>query len=174
MHLGWGHYLFDLPKPPIADGSNRTTLEAITAEWISADRIDLINETRYEGLSTASLYDILERFNSPRRDDRRADRFSHRAYPRRDLAGYYAMIENLDWNVGRVVAALREEGLYDEVDDLSGQQVRRLVDHYQEGGRYQVSWDGSDETGDPLSSGVYLLRLQALGRVETRKMMLMR
>ena len=33
---------------------------------------------------------------------------------RRDLAGYYAMIENLDWNVGRVVAALREEGLYDD------------------------------------------------------------
>ena len=33
---------------------------------------------------------------------------------RRDLAGYYAMIENLDWNVGRVVQVLREEGLYDD------------------------------------------------------------
>jgi len=30
---------------------------------------------------------------------------------RRDLAGYYAMIENFDWNVGRVLAALRELGL---------------------------------------------------------------
>jgi arylsulfatase A-like enzyme len=30
---------------------------------------------------------------------------------RRDLAGYYAQIENLDWNVGRVMAALHELGL---------------------------------------------------------------
>lgn len=30
---------------------------------------------------------------------------------RRDLAGYYAMIENLDWNVGRIRAALTEAGL---------------------------------------------------------------
>ncbi len=33
---------------------------------------------------------------------------------RRELAGYYAMIENLDDNLGRVVSALREEGLYDD------------------------------------------------------------
>ncbi|HTB13454.1 MAG TPA: sulfatase [Bryobacteraceae bacterium] len=30
---------------------------------------------------------------------------------RRDLAGYYAMIENLDWNYGRVVRTLEETGL---------------------------------------------------------------
>ena len=30
---------------------------------------------------------------------------------RRDLAGYYAMIENLDWNVGRIRQALDETGL---------------------------------------------------------------
>lgn len=30
---------------------------------------------------------------------------------RRELAGYYAMIENLDWNVGRIRAALDEAGL---------------------------------------------------------------
>ena len=32
---------------------------------------------------------------------------------RRDLAGYHAMIENLDWNVGRIRAALEELGLYE-------------------------------------------------------------
>ena len=45
---------------------------------------------------------------------------------------------------------------------------------WHEGGRYQIAWDGLDEAGKPLSSGVYLVRLQALGRVETRKMMLMK
>jgi hypothetical protein len=53
-------------------------------------------------------------------------------------------------------------------------RVRELVDHYHEGGRYQIAWDGLDEAGKPLSSGVYLMRLQALGRGETRKMMLMK
>ncbi|HEY3936842.1 MAG TPA: sulfatase [Bryobacteraceae bacterium] len=33
-----------------------------------------------------------------------------RATVRRDLAGYYAMIENLDWNYGRVVEALEQTG----------------------------------------------------------------
>ncbi len=33
---------------------------------------------------------------------------------RRELAGYYAMIENLDWNVGRIMARLEETGLYDD------------------------------------------------------------
>ena len=61
-----------------------------------------------------------------------------------------------------------------EVYDLTGQRVRVLVDHYHEGGRYQIAWDGLDEAGDPMSSGVYLMRLQALGRGETRKMMLMK
>ena len=37
---------------------------------------------------------------------------------RRDLAGYYAQIENLDWNVGRVLAALRELGLDDHTHVL--------------------------------------------------------
>ncbi|UVI32931.1 sulfatase family protein [Paenibacillus spongiae] len=41
----------------------------------------------------------------------------------RDLAGYYAMIENLDFNVGRVVDALREENL------LENTQIIFFGDH---------------------------------------------
>ena len=37
---------------------------------------------------------------------------------RRDLAGYHAMIENLDWNVGRIRAALEELGLYENTHML--------------------------------------------------------
>lgn len=35
---------------------------------------------------------------------------------RRELAGYYAMIENLDWNLGRLRAALDETGLGDDTN----------------------------------------------------------
>ena len=37
---------------------------------------------------------------------------------RRELAGYYAMIENLDWNVGRILRALEETGLRDNTHVL--------------------------------------------------------
>jgi arylsulfatase A-like enzyme len=37
---------------------------------------------------------------------------------RRDLAGYYAMIENLDWNYGRIVQTLTDLGLLDNTHIL--------------------------------------------------------
>lgn len=37
---------------------------------------------------------------------------------RRDLAGYYAMIENLDWNVGRIINKLHETGQIDNTHIL--------------------------------------------------------
>lgn len=37
---------------------------------------------------------------------------------RRDLAGYYAMIENLDWNIGRIIQTLEETGLRQETHIL--------------------------------------------------------
>ncbi len=36
-----------------------------------------------------------------------------RQQAKHDLAGYYALIENLDWNVGRIKEALKETGLID-------------------------------------------------------------
>ena len=61
-------------------------------------------------------------------------------------------------------------GVVLEVYDLSGHQLWHMMDHYQAGGRYRVSWDGLDGADDSLSNGVYLMRLKALGHLETRKM----
>ncbi|MDE3168235.1 MAG: sulfatase [Acidobacteriota bacterium] len=41
-----------------------------------------------------------------------------REQARRELAGYYAMIENLDWNYGRVIQALEQGGLLDNTHVL--------------------------------------------------------
>lgn len=38
---------------------------------------------------------------------------SHQAQARRSLAGYYSMIENLDWNFGRILRVLETTGLID-------------------------------------------------------------
>jgi hypothetical protein len=50
-----------------------------------------------------------------------------------------------------------------DVYNVLGQRVRRLVDNQQEAGRYTLIWDGKDEQGTPVSSGMYVYRLQ-IGR----------
>jgi hypothetical protein len=58
--------------------------------------------------------------------------------------------------------------------NMLGQEVRRLVHARMPAGRYDVAWDGRDEDGKIVSSGVYLYRLQAGRVVETRQMLLLR
>ena len=45
------------------------------------------------------------------------------------------------------------------VYDTSGQMIRSLVDAWQDAGAYRVQWDGRDDRGIPVASGVYLYRL---------------
>ncbi len=55
-----------------------------------------------------------------------------------------------------------------------GQRVRVLVDEVQTDGYYKVLWDGKDDTGHAVATGMYLYRLEADGFVKTRKLILMR
>ncbi|NKB67401.1 MAG: T9SS type A sorting domain-containing protein [Candidatus Latescibacteria bacterium] len=61
-----------------------------------------------------------------------------------------------------------------DIYGATGQRVRRLVDEGLEAGGYQIPWDGLDQDGRSVASGVYLYRLQADGRVEARKLILVR
>jgi hypothetical protein len=58
--------------------------------------------------------------------------------------------------------------------DLLGREVATLVQNTQPAGRYETAWEGKSNTGVPLSSGVYLCRLQAGSFVTMQKMMLLR
>lgn len=55
-----------------------------------------------------------------------------------------------------------------------GQRVRLLVDAVQEPGVYRAQWDGLDEDGQVLSTGVYILSLQAGPQRQARKLLLLR
>ena len=63
-----------------------------------------------------------------------------------------------------------------DIYDLLGQRVRTLVDREVEAGTYAVRWDGRDELGRNVSSGVYLVQLMVdEGRwARSRKITLMR
>lgn len=58
--------------------------------------------------------------------------------------------------------------------NVLGQQVRTLVSANQEAGRYQVTWQGKDDLGREVSSGIYLMRMQAASFLKTQKMMLLK
>lgn len=57
------------------------------------------------------------------------------------------------------------------IHNILGQRVRLLVDSYQEPGFKNVVWDGTDENGRQVSSGLYFYRLEAGEFVAVRKMM---
>ncbi len=61
------------------------------------------------------------------------------------------------------------------VYDASGALVRVLFDGGRPAGRYEAVWDGRNENGRPVSTGIYFTRLRTRAGVnETRKMLLVR
>jgi len=60
------------------------------------------------------------------------------------------------------------------VFDLLGRRVRVLVDGYQNAGRYTVTWDGRDDDGIDVTSGIYLIYLKSSGAQQWGKVLLTR
>jgi flagellar hook assembly protein FlgD len=58
--------------------------------------------------------------------------------------------------------------------NLLGQEVRTLVAANMPAGAHQIAWDGRDDRGLNVGSGLYLYKLQAGNFVNCRKMFLMR
>jgi subtilisin family serine protease len=61
-----------------------------------------------------------------------------------------------------------------EVYNHMGRKVKTLVDATQEPGEYFVEWDGRDDAGTKVTSGLYVYRIVAQGFSESKKMVLMK
>ena len=61
-----------------------------------------------------------------------------------------------------------------KIYNLIGQEVRTLVNLYQVSGHHEAMWDGKDNHGQSVSSGIYLYRLQVGSQTITKKMTLLR
>ncbi len=60
------------------------------------------------------------------------------------------------------------------VYNLAGQKAAALVQGMREAGSYTIRWDGRDDGGRSMASGVYFYRLRSGEKVETRKILLLR
>jgi hypothetical protein len=57
---------------------------------------------------------------------------------------------------------------------VSGESIVTLVDARQRAGTHTVRWDGNDETGMPVASGIYFCRLMSEYGTDIKKMILIR
>jgi hypothetical protein len=60
------------------------------------------------------------------------------------------------------------------VYDLSGALVRTLVDAPRSAGSYAVPWEGRDDRGEQVGSGVYFVKISFGGRTKARKVALVK
>ena len=61
-----------------------------------------------------------------------------------------------------------------KIYNILGQKVRTLVDEPKSAGSYEVVWDGKNERGDNLASGIYFYRLQIGEESQTKRMLLLK
>ncbi len=61
-----------------------------------------------------------------------------------------------------------------KVYDILGHEVRTLVNKEQKSGHYAVEWNGRDNNGSMVSSGIYIYKIIAGDQVSTKKCMLMK
>ena len=97
---------------------------------------------------------------------------------RSELLGNYPNPFNpettIRFNVGN--AFIRSESIHISIDiyNIRGQKVRSLLDGLYESGSHTVVWDGKDDNGQELGSGVYLYRMVAGEERSVRRMVLLK
>lgn len=57
---------------------------------------------------------------------------------------------------------------------INGELVRTLQNGKQSNGQYSIEWNGLNDLGIPVNSGVYFYRLQTEGFIQTKKMFLLK
>ena len=60
------------------------------------------------------------------------------------------------------------------ITNIYGQQVRTLVNKVQKEGFKRVRWNGSDDDGNPLGSGIYFINLKTADNFARKKMILLK
>ncbi len=71
--------------------------------------------------------------------------------------------------------ALAEPGAVTlSVYNVLGQKVTTLIDRFQSARAHSARWNGTDDHGSPVPSGLYVVRLEANGAAEVRRMVRLR
>lgn len=61
-----------------------------------------------------------------------------------------------------------------DIYNIKGQKVKQLTGDYFKAGTHTLQWDGSDDSGRSVASGIYFYRMSADGMTKTQKMILLK
>jgi hypothetical protein len=89
-----------------------------------------------------------------------------------DLFANYPNPFNPTTTIGFAVTSEGEVSI--AIYNLKGQLVRGLVSGVYRSGSYSVTWDGTDDDGRTVSSGIYFYRMLAGEYVSMRRMILLK
>ncbi|RKY55039.1 MAG: hypothetical protein DRP89_04060, partial [Candidatus Neomarinimicrobiota bacterium] len=68
----------------------------------------------------------------------------------------------------------KAEGVSLRVYNLLGKEVRVLINKQLTAGKYNLLWDGKDQSGNPVSSGIYFYILDTQNFQQVKKMISIR
>jgi len=98
--------------------------------------------------------------------------------PSRQVAGTFALLPNYPNPFNSMTAISYQLSAVSHVElviyNILGQKVKTLVRRKQVAGEYLIRWDGRDDAGQEVASGVYIYGLKAGGMVMSRKMLLVK
>ena len=84
------------------------------------------------------------------------------------IMGKSIAITNIGWELPK------NEFVNITIYNSLGEVVKILVNSFQSSGYKTIKWDATDSRKKPLSSGLYIYRLQSDSHVDTKKMILLR
>jgi len=97
---------------------------------------------------------------------------AHTGETARSIQLTHSFRDNGDLEIDYDVASAGEVMLC--IYDVTGQRVRLLVDGIRTAGHHRVVWDGRNDVGRVIASGIYYGRLEADGQTAHRKMLVLR
>jgi len=67
-----------------------------------------------------------------------------------------------------------EENVTIQIVDILGRTIKTLTNStYEPSFNYEIKWDGKDENGKRMSSGLYLYRIRSSDQYQAKKMILL-
>jgi photosystem II stability/assembly factor-like uncharacterized protein len=131
--------------------------------WQSSDIDIRMNRFRFVGSTGFAVGKTVYRYFPTQVSDA--------AQPNVEAGAFLSAVQpNPFGNTARIELATSRDGrLRLQVFDVAGRRVRTLVDEVRPAGRRSVAWDGTDDSGSSLPSGVYFYSLETGGERFVRK-----
>ncbi|MBN1351614.1 T9SS type A sorting domain-containing protein [candidate division KSB1 bacterium] len=162
------------PTDPAVSGGDQFDLADVGMDFVRFVKITDLGDIKQEGDWNGDFdLDAVVAVNSKKGSPAAVDDISGANNPAEfELAQNYPNPFNPETSITFSIDYKRHIQI--DVYNTMGQLVKTLVNHVASRGVHRISWDGRNDKGTAVSSGIYICRLRSGNHIFTRKMMLTR